>query len=393
MRAATWQGRHDVRVVDVPDPRILTPDDAVVRITTTGLCGSDLHLYEVLGPFMEPGDVLGHEGMGIVEEVGSDVTQVQVGDRVVVPFPVACGTCWMCERGLVTQCETTQVRAEGTGATLFGYSKLYGSLPGAQAERLRVPFANFGPLVVPEGPPDEHLLLLADVLPTAWQAVEYAAVPVGGTLLVLGLGPIGQMCVHVAGYLGIRVIGVDRVQERLDEARRAGAETIDLDGVDDVAEEVRSLTSGRGADSVVDAVGMEAHGSPVAEFGQKMMTLAPRKVAAASMRRLGVDRAAALFVALDAVRRGGTVSLSGVYGGMSQPMPLMSMFDKQIQLRMGQANVQALNHDLLTLVLDDADPLGLAGFSTRVVPLEDAATAYEEFQRKEAGAVKVMFRP
>ena len=393
MKAVTWQGHHDVRVEEVPDPTIRTPGDAIIRITSTGLCGSDLHLFEMLAPFMKAGDVVGHEPMGVVEEVGASVRNLRVGDRVVVPFPIACGTCWMCERGLVSQCETTQVKDQGSGAALFGYSTLYGSIPGAQAEYLRVPYADFGPVKVPEGPPDERFVLLSDVLPTAWQAVEYADVPPLGTLLVLGLGPIGQMCVRVARHRGLRVVGVDMVPERLERARAAGAEVIDLSEVDDVGEQVRSLTSGRGADSVVDAVGMEAHGSPVTEWAMKAMSLVPRKAAAGTMRRVGSDRSAALMTALDAVRRGGTVSLSGVYGGMTQPMPLMRMFDKQLTLRMGQANVHHWIPDLLPLASDDSDPLGLEDFVTHQLPLDEAPQAYRDFQRKENGTVKVVFKP
>src|SRR5690348_6345004 len=197
MRALTWQGKRDVQVVDVPDPRIEQPTDAVIRVTSTNICGSDLHLYEVLGPFMRAGDVLGHEAMGVVEEVGRDVTHLTVGDRVVVPFQIACGACFMCGLGLPTQCETTQVRSEGMGAALFGYSRLYGAVPGGQAELLRVPHADFTHIAVPDGPPDERFVYLSDVLPTAWQAVEYASVPKGGTLLVLGLGPIGDMACRI----------------------------------------------------------------------------------------------------------------------------------------------------------------------------------------------------
>lgn len=393
MRAVTWQGRRDVRVEDVPDPQIESPTDAVIRITTTGLCGSDLHLYDPLTPFMQPGDVIGHEPMGVVEEVGAEVSGLAVGDRVVVPFQIACGHCWMCERGLPTQCETTQNRDQGTGADLFGYSSLYGSVPGAQAEYLRVPHADYGPIVVPQGPSDERLVYLSDVLPTAWQAVAYVDPAPGSTLLVLGLGPIGQMCVRIAQHLEVRVIGVDLVPERLDRAARAGAETVDLTSVDDVAEEVRSRTEGRGADAVVDAVGMEAHGSPVAEISQKAIGLLPRKAAAALMSRVGVDRADALVTALDAVRRGGTVSLSGVYGGQTQPLPLMQMFDKQLQLRMGQANVRRWVPDLMPLVLDDVDPLGLESFATDILPLEEAPRAYRDFRDKSDGMVKVLFRP
>ena len=198
MKAVTWQGKEDVRVEEVPDPKIEQPTDAVIRVTSTGLCGSDLHLYAVLGPFLEAGDVLGHEPMGIVEEVGSEVTGIAPGDRVVIPFNISCGHCWMCDRKLFAQCETTQNRDTGTGASLFGYTKLYGQVPGGQAEFLRVPQAQFGPIKVPEGPPDDRFLFLSDVLPTSWQAVEYADVPEGGSVAIFGLGPIGQMSARIA---------------------------------------------------------------------------------------------------------------------------------------------------------------------------------------------------
>src|SRR3954470_18826160 len=203
MKAVTWQGKRDVRVENVPDPRIEEPTDAVIRVTSTGLCGSDLHLYEVLAPFMTPGDILGHEPMGIVEAVGSAVTNIAVGDRVVIPFGIACGHCFMCDQGLQSQCETTQVHEQGCGAALFGYTKLYGQVPGGQAELLRVPHADYGPIKVPTGPPDDRYLFLSDVLPTAWQAVQFADVPDDGCLVVLGLGPIGDMASRVAQHLGV----------------------------------------------------------------------------------------------------------------------------------------------------------------------------------------------
>jgi len=393
MQAVTWHGRRDVRVEEVPDPIIKEPTDAIVRITSSGLCGSDLHLYETLGPFMGEGDVLGHEPMGIVEDVGSSVGDLKVGDRVVMPFQICCGSCWMCDRGLFTQCETTQVRDQGMGAALFGFSKLYGEVPGAQAEYLRVPQAQFMPIKVPEGPADERFLFLSDVLPTAWQSVAYADVPDGGTLLVLGLGPIGDMATRIALHLGFRVIAVDLVAERLERARARGAEVIDLNAVDDVADEVRSRTEGRGADSVIDAVGMEAHGSRVAEAGQRIFNALPAKLTAPIMSKVGLDRMAAIYTAIDAVRRGGTVSLIGVYGGQTDPMPLLTMFDKQIQLRMGQANVKRWVDDLMPLLTDDADPLGTESFATHRVPLAEAPTAYENFQKKADGTVKVVFKP
>ncbi|KRV49963.1 molecular chaperone GroES [Wenjunlia vitaminophila] len=394
MRALTWQGRRDVRVDTVPDPGLKDPTDIVVRVTSTGVCGSDLHLYEILGPFLEPGDILGHEPIGIVEEVGDEVTEVQPGDRVVIPFNVSCGTCFMCGQGLHSQCETTQTRERGTGGALFGYTRLYGQVPGGQAELMRVPFGNTLPIKVPQGPSDERFLYLSDVLPTAWQAVEYAAVPPGGTVVVLGLGPIGDMCARVAAHRGAgRVIGVDLVSDRLSRARARGVETVDLrEYPRSLTAKIRDMTDGRGPDSVIDAVGMEAHGAPAARLAQQLTGLLPDMVAGRLMERVGVDRLQALYSAIDLVRRGGTVSLAGVYGGMADPLPMLTMFDKQIQLRMGQANVHRWVPDLLPLLGDD-DPLGVEGFATHVMSLEDGPRAYQMFQAKEDGAVKILLRP
>jgi threonine dehydrogenase-like Zn-dependent dehydrogenase len=393
MKAVVWHGQRDVRVDDVPDPVIQQADDAIVRMTTTGLCGSDLHLYEVLGPFMTEGDIIGHEPMGIVEEVGPGVTNLSPGDRVVMPFQISCGDCFMCRQDLQTQCETTQVRDQGMGAQLYGYTKLYGAVPGAQAEYLRVPHADYNPIKVPEGPPDDRFVYLSDVLPTAWQAVEYAGVPDGGTLLILGAGPIGDMAARIGVHKGYRVIVVDLVPERLDRVAARGAEVIDLrDHEGDVGDVVRNLTDGRGADSVIDAVGMEAHGSPGGKIAQKMAGLLPDAVAERLMNKAGIDRLDAVYTAIDAVRRGGTISLIGVYGGTADPLPLLTMFDKQLQVRMGQANVRRWVDDILPLLGDD-DPLGVDSFATHRMSLSDAPTAYDLFQRKRDGVCKVVFQP
>jgi len=395
MRAVAWHGKRDVRVDAVPDPKIEHPTDAIVRITSSGVCGSDLHLYEVMGPFMEAGDILGHEPIGIVEEVGSAVTNITAGDRVVIPFQIACGHCFMCDRGLHTQCETTQVREQGMGAALFGYTKLYGQVPGAQAEFLRVPQAQFGPIKVPEGPPDDRFIYLSDVLPTAWQAVKYADVPDGGSLAVLGLGPIGDMACRIARHLGVdQVIGIDLVPERLERARAFGVEALDLREHDTgIVKIVRDLTEGRGPDAVVDAVGMEAHGAPVAKVAQQITGFLPDALAAKLMEKAGVDRLSAFHLAIELVRRGGTISLSGVYGGQTDPLPMLTLFDKQIQLRMGQANVKRWIDDILPLVSDDSDPLGVESFATHRLPLDEAPRAYEMFQKKQEGAMKVLLQP
>ncbi|QTI69140.1 zinc-dependent alcohol dehydrogenase [Gordonia polyisoprenivorans] len=392
MRAVTWQGKRKVSVDDVTDPKIEEPTDAIVKVTSTNICGSDLHLYEVLGAFMNAGDILGHEAMGVVEEVGADTGDLRVGDRVVIPFQISCGTCRMCDDRLYTQCETTQVRDQGMGAALFGYSKLYGSVPGGQAEYLRVPQAQFTHIKVPDDAPDSRYVYLSDVLPTAWQGVEYAGIPDNGTVTVLGLGPIGDMAARIAAHRGARVIAVDRVPERLARAEARGITTIDLDAVDDVAEAVRERTDGRGSDSVIDAVGMEAHGSPVNQMVQRLVGLLPDAVAEPLMQHAGVDRMAAFYTAIDAVRRGGTISLSGVYGGTADPIPMLTLFDKQIQLRMGQANVKRWVPDILPLLGDD-DPLGVDSFATHELPLDDAPHAYDIFQNKQDGAVKIILKP
>jgi threonine dehydrogenase-like Zn-dependent dehydrogenase len=340
MRALTWQGDLDVRVTDVPDPQIQEPNDAIIAVTSTAICGSDLHLYGVLGPYLSPGDVLGHEAMGVVTEVGADVTNLVPGDRVVIPFNISCGHCWMCTRGLYAQCETTQVREQGKGAALFGYTSLYGSVPGGQAQFLRVPQAQFGPVKIPADGPDEQYLFLSDVLPTAYQAYRYADTPKDGTLAVLGLGPIGQFAARIARHLGVeRVIGVDPVPER----RAAG------------------LLPDRVAQKITDVA--------------------------------AVDRLDALHVAVKAVRRGGTVSVSGVYGGEVDPMPMMEMFDRGIQLRMGQAHVKRWIDDLMPMVADSGDPLGVQTFATHHLPLDQAPHGYEIFRNKADGCIKIVLQP
>ncbi|MCW2686066.1 MAG: Alcohol dehydrogenase GroES-like protein, partial [Mycobacterium sp.] len=341
---------------------------------------------------MGSGDILGHEPMGVVEEVGGQAGDLKVGDRVVIPFNISCGHCFMCNHGLQSQCETTQNRDQGTGAALFGFSKLYGEVAGGQAEYLRVPQAQYTHIKVPDDGPDERYVYLSDVLPTAWQAVQYADVPNGGTLVVLGLGPIGSMACRIAAHRkDCRVVGVDLVPERLDRARPYCAEVIDLNQTD-AESVVADLTDGRGADSVIDAVGMEAHGSPIAEVAQTAAGFLPAPIGRAVMRNAGVDRLAALHSAISIVRRGGTVSIIGVYGGAADPMNMMMMFDKQIQLRMGQANVKRWIPDIMPLLTAE-DPLGVEQFATHRLPLSEAPRAYEMFQKKQDGMVKVVLKP
>lgn len=380
MRAVVWHGKQDVRVDRVDDPSIEEPTDAVVRVTHTAICGSDLHLYKGIAPGMMSGDIVGHEPLGIVEEVGPDVIGLAPGDRVAVPFNVSCGWCPSCSTGFQSQCETTQNHGPRKGASLLGYTHLYGGVPGGQAEYLRVPFAGYGPIRIGEEVPAERAVLLADVLPTAWQAVTYADVPRGGTVGIWGLGPIGQVAARVARHLGAgRVIGIDPVPARREMAERHGVETVDPSAVDDVTEVVGEMTSGYGVDSAIDAVGMEAEGSTVDHALQTI--------------KLQTDRLDALRVAVGSLRRGGTLSISGVYLGWYPLFPLGDLFDKQIAIRMGQANVRRWTDDILPLVEAPADPLGLDDLVTHVRPLAEAPDAYAAFQEKADHVVKVVLTP
>ena len=395
MKALTWQGIEDVEVRNVPDPRIEQPTDAIIRVTSTAICGSDLHLYKVLAPYLTRGDILGHEFMGIVEQVGPQVGNLQPGDRVVVPFNISCGHCWMCDRGLFAQCETTQNVEQGKGASLFGYTSMYGAVPGGQAELVRVPHADFGPVKVPtEGHPDERYLYLSDILPTAWQGVDYAQVPEGGSLVVVGLGPVGQLAVRAARHRGVQhVIGIDLVPERLALAQAHGATVVDLTHTKNPVEAIKDLTDGRGADSVLEAVGMEAHGNPVAEKIIAGASRLPGPLSRAAIENVGIDRLAALHLSLELARRGGTVSISGVYGGMADPMPMMTMFDKGLTLRMGQCHVKRWTPELFDIVNADEDVLGVESLATHRLPLDEAPEAYKMFQTKSDGCLKVVLMP
>ena len=390
MRAVTWQGKRKISVDTVPDPVIQEPGDAIVRVTSTAICGSDLHLYELFGPFLDSGDILGHETMGVVEEVGSGVSTLRVGQRVVIPFNIACGECWMCQRGLQSQCERTQVTEYGSGAALFGYTKLYGQVPGGQAELLRVPLADHNSIVVGEELPDERYLFLSDILPTAAQGVAYAGIERGDTTLVLGLGPVGQFAARLAAHRGARVLAVEPVAERREMAARHGIAVCD---VDEVAEAAADFTDGRGPDSVIDAVGMEAHGSPGAHAAHTAIGVLPDVLAKPMMEHAGIDRTAALLQGIDLVRRGGTLSISGVYVGNADTLPMKTLFDKQLTLKMGQCNVKRWISDLLPLVERDDDPLGTADLTTHRVPLESAPEMYELFQKKQDGCIKVVLDP
>lgn len=391
MKALTWQGKRNVTIEHVEDPMIEQPTDAIIKVTSSAICGSDLHLYELLGPFLDSGDILGHEPMGTVVDVGAEVAELAVGDRVVIPFNIACGHCFMCRGGLQSQCETTQVREYGSGAALFGYTKLYGQIPGGQAEYLRVPLADYNHVRVGTDLPDDRYLYLSDILPTAWQGVEYAHVPEGGTLAVMGLGPVGQFVSRIGIHRGHRVLAVDPVPERREMAERHGVLTYDL--TDTVVDELRDRTDGRGADAVVDAVGLEAHGSAGIGLVQQAVGLLPDAVARPMLDRAGIDRLAALYASIDLVRRGGTVSLSGVYAGDADILPMKTLFDKQLTLRMGQCNVKHWVDEILPLVEDPADPLGVLDLATHHASLDAAPDLYRTFQRKEDGCIKVVLNP
>ncbi len=391
MRAVTWQGRRNISVEDVPDPTIQEPNDAIIRVTSTAICGSDLHFYEVLTPFMTEGDIIGHEPMGIVEEVGSAVTNLKPGDRVVIPFNVTCGYCYFCQRGLQSQCETTQVTEYGTGATLLGFSKLYGQLAGGQAEYLRVPHADYGAIKVGSELSDEHYLFLSDILPTAWQAVKYAEMPDEGVLAVVGLGPVGQFAARIGVHLGYEVVAVDMVSERRQMAARHGV-TVAAEH-DEAVQLINERTSGRGADGVVDAVGMEAHGNHIAAGMQRAAGMLPDALGRKVFEHAGIDRTSALNSALELAARGATVSLSGIYGGMATPVPMLTIFDKQLTITAGQCNVRHWDQELLPYVEDPADPFGVTDLVTHRLPLEQAPEAYEKFQKKQDGCIKVVLQP
>jgi threonine dehydrogenase-like Zn-dependent dehydrogenase len=383
MKAVVWHGPRQVSVDEVADPTIDEPTDAIVKVTATAICGSDLHLYDHGATLaMKPGDIVGHEAMGIVEAVGSEVAHIKAGDKVVVPFNISCGHCFMCERQLYSQCETTQNLGGRKGAALFGYTHLYGGIAGGQAEYLRVPQAQFGPIKVDESIPELATLLLSDVLPTAWQAVVYADVQPGSTVVVYGLGPVGQMASRIARHFGAeRVIGIDLVADRLQTAARHGIEPLDASQFDkpgDTVAAVEQLTKGRGADSVIEAVGMDSTGSTADRVLQTL--------------KLQPDRLISLRQALGSVRRGGTVSVVGVYSMVFPNFPLGDLFDRQVTVRWGQANVRRWTADVHA-VLRDGDPIDAAGLVTNQAPLTEAPAMYEAFKRKDDGVVKVVLRP
>jgi threonine dehydrogenase-like Zn-dependent dehydrogenase len=389
MKAICWHGKSDVRVDDVPDPRIQDPRDAIVKVTATAICGSDLHLYDGYVPSMESGDVLGHEFMGEVVEVGREVGDLKVGDRVVVPFTISCGNCFFCRKGLFSGCEQSNPNADKAAqlwghspAGLFGYSHLLGGYPGGQAEYVRVPYADVGPIKVPQGMPDDKVLFLSDIFPTGWMAAEMCDVQPGETVAVWGCGPVGQFAVRAAFLLGAgRVFAIDRVPERLSLAAQAGAETINF-SEDDVYDRLQQATGGRGPDACIDAVGTEAHAGG-------SLDAVVDKVKAATF--LGTDRPHVLRQAINCCRNGGTVSIVGVYGGLLDKVPMGSAVNRGLTLRMGQTPVPRYMRPLLERIeKDEIDPSFLI---THKLKLSDGPDAYKMFRDKQDGCIKVVMTP
>jgi threonine dehydrogenase-like Zn-dependent dehydrogenase len=390
MRANCWMGKNDVRVQQVPDPKILNPDDAIVRITSTAICGSDLHLYNGFIPSMEKGDILGHEFMGEVVEVGRDVKKLKVGDRVVVPFPIACGHCLNCENHLYSVCENSNPNAwmaeELWGyspAGIFGYSHMLGGYAGGQAEYARVPYADVGPIKIPDGMPDEQVLFLSDILPTGYMGADNCNIKRGDTIAVWGCGPVGQFAIKSAFLLGAeRVIAIDRFPYRLRMAReKGGAETINYAEVDSVPEALREMTGGRGPDACIDAVGMEAHG----------MGLVGAYDRAKQAMMLETDRIVALREAIMSCRNGGTVSVIGVYGGFVDKFPFGSVMNRSLTIKAGQAHVQHYMAPLLERIQKgEIDPSFVI---THRLNLDDAPTGFSTFLNKQEDCMKVVLRP
>jgi threonine dehydrogenase-like Zn-dependent dehydrogenase len=390
MRAVTWHGKRDMRVETVPDPQILNPRDAIVRVTSTAICGSDLHLYNHYITGLRDGDILGHEFMGEVVEVGKAVKKLKVGDRVIVPFPIACGECWPCKNELWSLCDNSNPNAnllEGMygfgGAGIFGYSHLYGGYAGGQAEYVRVPFADVGPFPVPEGLSDEQVLFLTDILPTGYQAAERGEVQGGDIVAVFGAGPVGQFAIQSSYLLGAeRVIAIDRFAERLDMARNiGGAEIINYAETDDLIELLKQETGGRGPDVVIDAVGMEAHGTDLLA----RMDKAKQRV------RLEMDRPNVLRTVIQACRKGGRVSVAGVYAGFVDKFPMGAFFAKGLTMRAGQCDV----HKYLPMLLGhiQSGEIDTASVITHRMSLDEAPRGYEIFNDKEDECVKVVLTP
>lgn len=389
MRAVRWYGAHDIRVEHVPDPQIVNPGDAIIRVTATAICGSDLHLYNDLIPTMRPGDILGHEFMGEVVEVGRSVVQLRPGDRVVVPFTIACGNCYFCRKSLWALCDNSNPNSRAaedlygfSPGGLFGYSHMMGGYAGGQAEYVRVPYADVVPIKVPESLTDEQALFLSDILPTGYMAAESCAIQPGDIVAVWGCGPVGQFAIQSAYLLGAAlVIAIDNLPERLRLAAIVGgAQTIDYSSVD-VIEALKDLTGGRGPDSCIDAVGMEAHGSGIDAVYNRVKQLA----------HLEADHTIALRQIIQACRKGGTIAVPGVYGGIADKLPLGTIFNKGLTLKAGQTHVQHYMRPLLERIA--RGEIDTPAIITHRLSLEEAPSAYRIFQSKEEGCIKVVLRP
>ncbi len=390
MKAVCFSGLRDITVETVPDPEIILPTDAIVRVSSTAICGSDLHLYNGYNPAMKKGDILGHEFMGEVVDIGSAVKKLRIGDRVVVPFNIACGACYFCERQQYSACELSNPNGVESAALLgypagglFGYSHMYGGYAGGQAEYVRVPFADVGPLVVPRDVPDDLLLFLSDILPTGYMAAENCDLRPGATVAIWGAGPVGLMAALSAQLLGAeQVICIDEVPERLELASsRCAAHTINFAECDDVVERIKELTGGRGPDSVIDAVGLEAHGTGLMELYDRTK----------QALRLQTDRPNALREAIQACRPGGTVSIPGVYAGIIDKMPMGVAFGKGLTFKMGQTHTHKYMRTLLNHVLKgDIDPSFVISHR---IGLDGAADAYQAFNDKHDGCTKVVMSP
>ena len=389
MKALCWYGKNDVRVMNVPDPEILNPHDAIIKVTSTAICGSDLHLYNGYIPGMEKGDILGHEFMGVVVALGSECKKLKIGDRVVIPFTIACGNCFFCQKKLFSLCDNSNPNAMiveklygFSGSGLFGYSHLYGGYAGGQAEYVRVPFADVGPIKIPDELSDEQVLFLSDIFPTGYMAAENCQITPGDTVAIWGCGPVGQFTIQSAWMLGAgRVIAIDEVPERLQMARQHGrAETIDFSKAD-VFEQLKEMTGGRGPDACIDAVGLEAHGtSPDAIYDR-----------AKAAMFLATDRPHVLRQAINACRKGGTVSVPGVYGGMLDKIPFGAAFAKGLTIKMGQTHVHRYLEPLLTRIQKgEIDPSFII---THRLNLEEAAHGYDTFKQKHDNCIKVILKP
>jgi len=388
MRALCWMGKGDVSVATVPDPRILNPRDAILKVTTTAICGSDLHLYGGFIPTMKKGDILGHEFMGEIVEVGPEQQKLSVGDRVLIPFPIACGGCWFCQNGLTSCCDNSNPKAriaemlmQHSPAGIYGYSHMTGGYAGGQAEYVRLPYADANAFPVPDGIEDEKVLFLTDIFPTGWMAADNCEIEQGDTIAVFGCGPVGQFAIKSCFLMGAeRVIAIDSVPERLAMASASGAEALD-ESQGDVLERLREWTGGVGPDACIDAVGLEAHGHGATDWYDR----------AKQAVRMESDRPIVLRTAIEACRKAGIVSFAGVYGGMVDKVPFGAAFNKGLTFRMGQTHVHRYLQPLMEAI--EQGKIDPSFVITHRMPLEQAPTGYDIFREKKDGCIKVVLKP